>query len=238
MLRVAVCDDEKMFSDHFTGRIDDYFRERKIAHAIHVFSSGEDLLREAEAILPDVVFLDISMKGKNGIETAKLLREKNRDICIILVTGHMNYVLEGYKVQALRYLVKEQFDASFEECMEAVLKQFHLHMGQLCFPFAGGDAYLTPDEISLVESRGHRLLFYGIQGRLLGQMQQKLDNMETVLCVYEFLRVHKSYLVNMKYITGINHYRLYLTNGTELPVPKTRYPAVRMEYALYKGENG
>lgn len=238
MLQIAVCDDEKTFRDYFVRRIDDYFRKRKISHDIHAFSSGEDLLRAAETIEPDVVFLDISMGGMDGIESAKLLREKNRNICIILVTGYMNYVLEGYKVMALRYLVKDQFDASFEECMEAVLKQFHLHTDQLHFSFAAGEVYLTPGEISLVESREHRLFFYGPEGGLLGQMTKKLDAVQAVLCAYEFLRTHKSYLVNMKYITQINHYRLYLSSGMELSVPKSRYPGVRMEYAMYKGENG
>lgn len=238
MLQVAVCDDEKPFRDYFIEKINNYLQERKIPCDIREFSAGEDLLREAGITVSDVVFLDISMGGMDGIKAARLLREKNRDICIILVTGHMNYVLEGYKVMALRYLVKEQFDDSFEECMEAVLKQFHLHTDQLSFPFTGGEAYLTSDEISLVESRGHKLIFYGEQGGILGQMTEKLDNVETMLCDYEFLRVHKSYLVNMKYIMGINHYRLHMCSGIELSVPKSRYPGVRMEYALYKGENG
>lgn len=238
MLQVAVCDDDKIFRDYLTGKICDYFQQRKIDFKVQDFSSGEDLLGDAGDFVPDVVLLDISMTGMNGIETARQLRENNVDICIILVSGYMNYVLEGYKVGALRYLVKEQFDDSFEECMEAVLKQFHLHTDQLCFAFFGGNVYLTADEISMVESKGHRLLFYGLQNRLLGQMREKLDNVEKVLCGYDFLRVHKSYLVNMKYVTGINHYRLYMDSGLELSVPKTRYPAVRMEYALYKGENG
>lgn len=238
MLQVAVCDDDKLFMEELTGKIFRYFQEKKIDYNIRGFSSGEDLLGSVRDTVPDVVFLDISMEGINGIETAGRLREKNRGICIIFVTGYMNYVLEGYKVGALRYLIKEQFDDSFEECMEAVLKQFHLHRDQLCFSFLGGNVYLTPDEISLVESRGHRLFFYGLQGRLLGQMQDKLDNVEAVLSRYRFLRAHKSYLVNMKYITEINHYRLYMDGGMELSVPKTRYPAVRTEYALYKGENG
>lgn len=238
MLQVAVCDDEKTFRDYFTQRIGGYFQERKIPHDIHTFSSGEDLLRAAGTVEPDVVFLDISMREMDGIEAAKLLRERNRNICIIFVTGYMNYVLEGYKVMALRYLIKSQFDVSFEECMEAVLRQFHLHRDQLLFSFMTGEVYLTPDEISMVESRGHRLLFYGAKGGLLGQMTEKLDVVETVLRAYEFLRVHKSYLVNMKYITQINHYRLYLSSGMELSVPKARYPGVRMEYAMYKGENG
>lgn len=238
MLRVAVCDDEKTFRDYFIQTINDYFQERKIPHAIHGFSSGEDLIREVGTAGVDVAFLDISMGGMDGIEAAKLLRERNRNICIILVTGHMNYVLEGYKVRALRYLVKDQFDASFEEYMEAVLKQFHLHTDELCFSFIGGAVYLTSNEIGLVESREHRLLFYGPEGGLLGQMTEKLDTVEETLSAYEFLRVHKSYLVNMKYITQINHYRLYLSSGTELSVPKARYPEVKMKYAMYKGENG
>lgn len=236
MLQVAVCDDDKIFRDNFINKVCDYFQRRKIDYNIQCFSSGENLLRTAEESILDVVFLDISMSG-NGIETARHLRENNKNICIIFVTGYMNYVLEGYKVGAFRYLVKQQIDDSFEECMEAVLKQFHLYIDQICFSFLSGDVYLTPNDISLVESKGHSVLVYGLQGKLLGQMKNKLDNLEIILKKYDFLRVHKSYLVNMKYITEINHYRLYLNNGTELSVPKTRYSYVKTEYALYKGEN-
>ena len=154
------------------------------------------------------------------------------------MTGYMDYVLEGYKVGAFRYLVKDSLEISFEECMEAVLKKFHIDTDEICLEFTDRKRYLKADEICLVESRGHKLLFLAVDGKhVIGTMNRKLTDVEGLLGGHGFLRVHQSYMVNMKYIVNIASYRLELEPDIILHVPRNRYPYVKREYAIYKGDS-
>lgn len=238
MLNILICDDEKPFLDKLANKITVYLESREIPFQMAAFCSGEDLLKHSEKEPFDIAFLDISMDTVNGIETARYLRDRNQRICIVFVTGYMDYVLEGYKVGALRYLVKDSLDLNFEECMEAVLKKFHIDTDEICLEFTNEKRYLKADEICLVESRGHKLLFLSAGDKhVIGTMNRKLTEVEDLLGGYGFLRVHQSYMVNMKYIVSIASYRLELEPDITLRVPKNRYPYVKREYAIYKGDS-
>lgn len=237
MLNVVVCDDEEYFLKRLTEKITAYLTEREITFQLASFCSGEALFQEGKGLY-DIAFLDISMDRVNGIETAQHLRKINKKICIIFVTGYMDYVLEGYKVGALRYLVKDSLESSFEECMEAVLQRFHIDTDEICLEFREKKSYLNAEEICLVESRGHKLFFLSARDQsTLGTMNKKLAEVEGLLRGYGFLRIHQSFLVNMRFIVKISSYCLQLQQGITLPVPKKRYPYVKSEYATYLGDS-
>lgn len=237
MLNVAVCDDEEYFLHKLSEKITMYLNEKEIPFHISSFRSGEALVQAGEKQY-DIAFLDISMNEVDGIQTARHLRKINKKICIIFVTGFMDYVLEGYKVGAFRYLVKDSLESSFEECMEAVLQRFHIDTEEIRLPFIKGEQYLHADEICLVESCGHKILFVSaLDKRVLGTMYAKLTEMEKLLSEYGFLRIHQSYLVNMKYVVKISGYLLELKQGIVLNVPKNRYQYVKREYAFYMGDS-
>ena len=238
MLNIIVCDDDSCFLNRLVEKITAYFRQKEIPFQIASYCSGEALLCKNEENRFDIAFLDISMETVDGIETAHRLRKINKNICIVFVTGYMDYVLEGYKVGALRYLVKDSLDSSFEECMEAVLRRFHISTEEICLEFIENRAYLNAEDICLVESRGHKLVFLSAHDQsVIGTMNRKLTDMEGLLNRHGFLRIHQSYLVNMGYIVKISGYCLELQQGITLNVPKNRYPYVKREYALYRGDN-
>jgi len=134
--------------------------------------------------------------------------------------------------------VKDSLDSSFEECMEAVLRRFHISTEEICLEFIENRAYLNAEDICLVESRGHKLVFLSAHDQsVIGTMNRKLTDMEGLLNRHGFLRIHQSYLVNMGYIVKISGYCLELQQGITLNVPKNRYPYVKREYALYRGDN-
>lgn len=84
--------------------------EKDIPFQIDTFDSGEKLQKGSEEELFNIAFLDISMEDINGIDMARHLRKTNPQICIVFVTGYMDYALEGYKVGAFRYLLKDTLD--------------------------------------------------------------------------------------------------------------------------------
>ena len=103
-MRIAVCDDEELFRIEFKSVLDKVLINAE--YDIDTFSGGSSLY---EAFLKnpfDLVFLDIEMPGIDGITLAKRLRAVSENVQIVFLTSHIEYALEGYEVNALRYLVK------------------------------------------------------------------------------------------------------------------------------------
>lgn len=102
------------------------------------------------------------------------------------------------------------------------------------YRFVEGNISLDVDEIIYIETNRHKNIFH-LKDRTYS-IYKKLGEIEEELKDQSFLRVHQSFLVNMRYIEKINSYILTLTTGTEISVPKSRYQEVKRRYALYKGE--
>lgn len=95
---------------------------------------------------------------------------------------------------------------------------------------------LFTDRILYVESRKHKCVFcYQGAEPAAYQVYLKLDEIEGRLKEYGFLRIHKSYLVNMKHVRRISNYEAELDSGERLPIPRLRFQTVKEEYAVYKG---
>lgn len=102
------------------------------------------------------------------------------------------------------------------------------------FSFVEGKTGLKPEEILYIETSRHKNFFY--TKTQVYSIYKKLSELETELEPYGFVRVHLSFLVNMQYVEKISSYVLWLTNGKEISVPKSRYADVKKKYAAYKEE--
>ncbi|MCI8966407.1 MAG: response regulator transcription factor [Lachnospiraceae bacterium] len=245
MIQTAVCDDEPFYREKISSLVKQYFEKHDLDHAIHLYPSGEAFLaRHENTVKYDVVFMDISMKALDGIQTAARIRAYHSDTQLVFVTAFIDYALEGYKFNAVRYIMKDTLDSAIPECMDAILQKMRL--AQVTFPFMDGEATLYTDNILYIESRKHKSFFYYMQsdaanptasrsGAATYQIYEKLDSIEQKLSDHGFLRIHKSYLVNMKHIRRLGNYTAFLDTGAELPIPRLRYQTVKEQFVAYKG---
>ena len=119
-MNIYICEDDPKDADKLNRLLIRYSEERGEKLEIQTFGSGEKLLASLKDKATDVIFLDINMDGMDGIETAGNIRERFADVPIVLVTAYMDYALEGYKVKASRFLVKDDLDGTLMECMDAI----------------------------------------------------------------------------------------------------------------------
>lgn len=232
---IAICDDEKFYREKIQRLLENYLKEHDLSYEIQSFSSGEEFLKESEnKVKFDIVFMDINMSRLDGIQTAMQMRSFHSRTYIVLITAFIHYALEGYKVNAVRYIMKDTLDASIGECMDAILQKMQLN--QIAFSFMEGEKRLYTDNILYVESRKHKCIFsYMDESLIQYQIYERLDVIEERLSGCGFLRIHKSYLVNMKHICRISNYMAYLDTGEELPVPHLKYRTVKEEFVAFKG---
>ena len=218
MLRIAICDDEEDFLLYEKQLLIKYMECRQLEYRIDPFHSGRSLIEKGEGIKQyHIIFLDIRMEELDGLETARQIRQFSTDTYLVFVTAFMNYALEGYKVKAVRFLLKEKekLEFSLQECLDAVLRELDQRIWRHEFEFLEGTLVLGIEELLYVESHLHKLLFY-IKGKqeLRCSMYEKLDTIEMLLKHQDFCRIHQSYLVNLRYIKKMERYQAELYNGT------------------------
>lgn len=123
-IKIAICDDEEILRRTLRQKIETHCKKAGIPCQISGFDSGEGLLALPAESVPNVLFLDIQMPGKNGMQTAKELRSRNQDMILIFVTALSEYVYEAFDVNAFHYLVKPFDDEKLYEVLDNALLQY------------------------------------------------------------------------------------------------------------------
>lgn len=244
MIRIAICDDEAGFLFLEQKLVSAYMENHNYQYHVDTFSSGIDFLKSDENIRKfDIIFLDINMDELDGIETAKKIRKCGSQAYIVFVTAFITYALEGYKVDAIRFLLKDSdsLEPSIEECLDNIILKMNYKENREIFVFLEGEKTLSPYEIVYIESNLHKLRFHLAEENMKSfSMYEKLDVMDQRLCHYGFCRIHKSFLVNLKYVQKIERYSAKLTENvcdrSHLPVSQSRYNQAKEQFIFCRGE--
>lgn len=117
-MHIGICDDQQAARELAKYRIKKIYPDEIIT----CYKSGEELLGEKD--LPDILFLDICMPGINGMETAKKLRSKDKNMIIIFITAVEDYVFQAFDVGAFHYLVKPFTEEKFMEVLHNSAEQY------------------------------------------------------------------------------------------------------------------
>ena len=243
MFHIAIIDDESIFREQIKEILQKYMDERGRAYEIDTFSSGKEFIEQGvEMVKYKIVFLDINMEELDGIMTAKKIRENSRDMFIVFITAFINYTLEGYKVDAVRYILKEDkgMDASIYECLDVIDEKMNYKSSKKQFNFKEGIRNVSLERILYIESNLHILEFYVMEERLKKyRLPGTLNKLEDELEGEDFLRVHQSYLVNMRFIKDISRYKVVFGIGKdekmEVGIPRKRYNDVEKRFISFKG---
>lgn len=122
MYQIAICDDEKIFTDKLAHMIKQYSNAHHHVIDLHLFQQAADFIQSSLESY-DIVFLDVRFGEISGIEIAKALRAKNENAILIFVSAFIEYAIMGYSVHASAYLLKSDLDGTFESCMDEIFPQ-------------------------------------------------------------------------------------------------------------------
>lgn len=232
MLHIVVCDDEAAFAASLAQRIEALSDFSARSMRVRCLTDPAALAEEPCNLL----FLDIDLGRENGIEVARRLRRTRPDTVLIFVTNYKEYAPEGYEVNAFRYLAKGELDsklaAYFEDAL-AVCCARRRTVELIC----GGEPVAVPlPSLVYIESRG-RDRYLHLQGGPRAQLvtHTTLAQLETMLAEEGFLRLHKSYLVNMAFLDTLQSTGARLTDGTALPVSARSYRTSKQRFLAWKG---
>ncbi len=230
-MKIAVCDDSSKDREALRALLGICGYEFEMRE----YGSGAELCGDMGYIREcGIVFLDINMDGPDGLETAGRIKAECPKVHIVLVTAYMDYALDGYKVKASRFLLKDDLERTLSECVEDILQEIRSEEWVVEFGFVEGNVRLRVEDIIYIETSRHKNVFYTAERTY--SIYKKMDELEKELEGMGFVRIHLSFLINMRYIEKISSYVMVLTTGKEISVPKSRYPEVKRQYTLFKGE--
>ncbi len=233
MLRIGVCDDEEAVRLQIAGMARDLAGRMGIAAQVESFASAEALLF-GDAHLLDVVFLDVQMPHSDGIEAARELRRVNPRAAVVLVTGYEEYAVEGYSVDARRFLLKpvspQKFDREvapvFREAVEAARGET-----PVLIACDGQTRALSPRAIAYVCTGPGKTVVFQTEGDrpatrgTLGEWESRLGE--------AFFRCHSAYLVNMAHVSAVEASQILLVSGERVPLSKHRRKAFLDAFTRY-----
>ncbi len=225
-MKVALCDDEQNFLNDLTNLIKDVCEAE-----ITEFSGGEEFLSDFCANKYDVIFLDIEMSKIDGITTAKIIRETDPRVIIVFVTSHKEFALDGYEVNAYRYILKGQPKQLYIEQLRSVYNEYRQR--HLSFGIKSGTTALNiaVEEIIYFEVFKRIILLHTTKEKY--EFYGKLSEIEKDKRLIDFIKPHKSYYINLAYIERIENNTITMKNANKIPLSRNFANSVTDKFVAY-----
>ncbi|MFV0363731.1 MAG: LytR/AlgR family response regulator transcription factor [Suipraeoptans sp.] len=201
MIHIAIVEDEEMYSNQLNVYIERYCKEREINVKVTFFADGDEIVGNYSGDY-DIILMDIQMRFMDGMTAAEKIREMDAKVIIMFITNMTQYAIRGYQVNALDYMVKPVEYFSFAQKLSKSIERVRPeHYRHISVTTDNGLRKLDIDEILYVESCGHYLKFETFKG--VYQTRCTMKSAEASLEPHGFCRIHKGYLVNMKYVEEV-----------------------------------
>lgn len=217
MLKIAVCDDDRIMLDFVSKNADFLLSQNRIGHSITRFLSGTEFLKAHKADPFDVVFLDIIMPGAGGFDIVKEMRGLFQKTYIIFVTTESSLVYESFDFQPF-YFIPKGSPKILVERLSHVVKRLAIHLSaneRIILKAPYGDEY-SIDPLSIISAESStKYVSYCFTNRPPLRIRQKLDEAQTALNPYLFVRIHNRFIVNMRHIKRIDYPNLEVTMNDE-----------------------
>lgn len=230
-MKIAICEDNTRQQNILTAALDAYRTPAGEHVQYDVYPNGLELLASKNAHLYDVLLLDILMPGFTGIETAKGIRESNEKIPIIFLTTSQEFAVESYRVHAFDYLMKPvdqkalfaTLDKAYAMTETTLEKSIMLQTSKAIY-------VLSLSQIEFVEVSNRTLSFHLIDGTIKSISGRLSDYENTLLNYPEFLKIHRSYIINMDLMKALKQKSFITLTGNEVPISRNLLPVIQRRY--------
>lgn len=231
-MRIAICDDEKAFLKKFRNEISEILNEAD--YELTEFTSGENLLEMHKEQKYDIIILDIEMTGINGLDTAREIRKSDRSAVIAFLTSYESFAVQGYEVKAERYILKQQPSNMYKEQLESLFNEYRLKHKMFVYNNVNKAFSARLSNIQYFEVYVRTIIVHVFDGDNKSfDFYGKLSELEGAYAADGFVRVGKSYLVNISNIKHIDKDGLYMMKGDYISMGRSVRAKVIEAYMDY-----
>lgn len=220
--RIAITDDNPADIKYIHSVLERWADARSLSVHIDSYPSAEAFLFQYEENPAcDIILLDIEMPGMDGVTMAKRLREKNSTAVIVFITGYSDYIAEGYDVSALHYLMKPVDPDRFMEVLDRAVERLCREEKYLTVKTTNEIVRIPMSSVLFLEAARNYVTIHA-EGRGDFVVRHKLGDFESKLDE-RFLRVGRSYIVNLTKLYRITRNEVLFPDGAVLPLPRGAY---------------
>ena len=235
MTRIAIVEDEAAVREQLAGYVQRYTRQYGTPFEVTEFADGMEILEDYRPQF-DIIFLEVEMKHRDGMETARRIRERDGGVLIVFITNMAQYAIRGYAVGALDYVLKPvPYFAFSQQLLKAVARLEKRAKRYLTVPVEGGLRRLDTASIYYLESEGHRVHFYTDEGDF--SAPGALKTFEEKLADCPFARCNSGYLVNLAQVRELRQSTVQV-GPCELQVSRPKRKAFLAALTDYIGGEG
>ena len=234
-MTICYCEDESAQAKAFAIKIDQWAKNKNTVVRTDLFECAEEYLFKAEQNAYDVIFLDISMRGQNGMELARQIREKEKDVILVFVTSDASYVFDGYEVGAYRYLMKPVDEEKLWEILDYARMQKEVEEENYILVKKDSQSVrVNLKDIIYIEAQKHYVNLcmenkesINIKIAFTELLQETQEKSDTILLT------HRSYAVNIEKVVRIGRTECVLSDSSVIPISRSFYKEVNEAFIKY-----
>lgn len=233
MLRMAICDDDLKELSRISNLLNQYQGEKEPAFRYDSFSNALDLLEAMKRNTYHVLFLDVLMPGLDGMEAAREIRRFDEETKIIFLTSSKEFAVESYAVDAHFYMLKPATTPKLFPILDKLFLEAQRGEESLQIKTASGMTRIPLGNIEFLEVFNKKLRFH-LAGGAIKEISGSLSDFEGALLAHpEFIKVHRSYIVNMSSVFSMNQKEFITGAKQTVPISRLLYPKIREAYMQY-----
>lgn len=222
--KIAICDDDAQQREYVQEIVTAWAKKNRHLVDLKLYAEAKPFLFDyAEEKDFDILLLDIEMPGINGIELAKIVRTDNSTVQIIFVTGYYDYFSDGFDVSALHYLIKPVTERKLFPVLDKAADNLSYRQRSVLIATTDADIKVSLADITYVESENVHIIVHTVSGNYrtrisLAKFAEQLDD--------TFVKVHRSFVVGLKYIKKITRTEITMLSGDAVPISRGMYDEV------------
>lgn len=222
--KIAVCDDDAQQRSYLEEIVTAWAKKNRHLIELKQYAEAKSFLFDyGEEKDYDILLLDIEMPQISGIELAKTVRRDNSTVQIIFVTGYYDYFSDGFDVSALHYLIKPVNERKLFPVLDKAADNLNYRQRSVLLTTADADIKVSLADITYVESENVYVVVHTVGGNYrtrisLAKFAEQLDD--------TFIKVHRSFVVGLKYIKKITRNEITMLNGDTVPISRGMYDEV------------
>lgn len=229
-MHIAICDDDRDELDSISSCLEKYKQEHHASLTYRTFHSGVELLSTAKSGDYALYLLDVMMPTVNGIEVATEIRSFDVAAKIVFLTSSPEFAVASYTVKAMDYILKPVKEGRLFGVLNELMIDFQKPQEGLTVKSKSGIKRILFSRLVYVEVMNKQVYFH-LSDKSIREVTARLSEFEQALLARpEFIRVHRSYIVNLYQIDQLTQSEITTHQGKSIPVSRTLYKQVRDAY--------
>lgn len=231
-MHIAILDDVAEDRETVREHVQKFMKENSLPVQIKEYQTGEDFLNEFPNQKFDVLFLDIFMGARNGMEIAKQIREKDGDCILIFTTTSPDFAIEGYQVKASNYLLKPLSYDKVEKALSSLSLEQRVAKSYIEIKEGRVMVKVPLRSIQFTDYYNHYIQIH--TAKHLYRTYLSFADFEKMLEGYpQFISCYRNIMVNLDYVDSVDSKDFILKDGCHIPIAKPRRQEIRQLFADY-----